>query len=453
MVSARESFDPVAAHQPAGNTLTRSNSVTITNTHHFLRGGAATAAAIICLLLAWTTASMGYSRLLARYGIFTGFEAPVNRSVELSPADAEAYYARSIVFKGRGEIDKAVKELAHAIDLRPRDYFLWLTSGALRDQIGDESGAQRDFNEAVRLAPFYAQPHWQLGNLLLRMGKFDDAFIELRLAAGSDPKLVRPLIDIAWMTYGGDVEAVKSATQPATQDEEFVLAHFFARHGRADEALKLFRQGKVRSAEQRRDLLAVLLEANEYRAAYEIWTSGKAGDHAALQSGLGTLPDGGFENDIDWNDPGFGWQKGMANSNVKISSDKEVSREGKRSLLLDWAGDNDPSKPVLTHLVLLEPEGHYRLHFSARTENLVGGSLPVIVVREAGLNGAELVQSQPLGRGTNEWREYSVDFATSRTTQAVLLALHRQNCNGEVCPIFGLTWFDLVWIEKLPNKG
>ena len=423
------------------------------NALRFLRSGGALVALIICLLSAWTTARMGYSRLLARYGILTGFVATVNRSVELSPADPEAHYARALVFKGAGEIDKAVKELAHAIDLRPGDYFLWLEVGGLRDQIDDESGALEDFKEAVRLAPFYAQPHWQLGNLLLRMGKFDEAFLELRLAAASDPKLLRPLIDIAWMTYRGDVEAVKSATQPATQGDELALARFFVGHGRANEAVKIFRAAKGRSPEQRRELLAMLLEANEYEAAYEIWASGRAGGQTSLQSGLGTLPDGGFESDIDWNDPGFGWQEGLGNSSVKISSDREVSREGKRSLLLDWAGDNDPSKPVLTHLVVIEPEGHYRLRFSARTENLVSGSLPVVVVREAGLNGAELVQSQPLGRGTNEWREYSVDFVTNRTTRAVLIALRRQDCNGEPCPIFGRTWFDLVWLEKLRKEG
>ena len=423
------------------------------NALRFLRLGGALLALIACLLLALTTARMGYSRLLSRYGIFSGSVATVNRSVELSPADPETYYARAMVFKSTGEPVRAVRDLMHAIQLRPGDYFLWLEVGKLRDQIDDESGALKDFQESVRLAPFYAQPHWQLGNLLLRMGRYDQAFPELRLAAASDPKLMPALIDIAWMTYGGDALAVKSAIQPATPDEELALARFFAGHGRANEALRIFGATTVRSPEQRSALLAVLLEASEYEAAYEIWASGKAVSQTAPPAGIGPLPDGGFESDIEWHEPGFGWQEGLGNANVKISSDREVSREGNRSLRLDWAGDSDPSKAVLTNLAVVEPDRHYRLHFIARTENLVSGSLPLVAVREAGINGAELVQSPPLERGTNEWREYSVDFVTLKPTRAVVIALRRENCNGAPCPIFGRTWFDSVRLEKLPKQG
>src|SRR5207253_8349631 len=111
---------------------------------------------------------------------------------------------------------EAINEYEQAARLRPRDYFLWLSLGTARDQAGDERGALAAFQESVRLAPYYAEPRWQFGNALLRAGRLDEAFAELRRAAVSDSSLLPGLVDLVWGVYGGDAFMVQQVIQPQT---------------------------------------------------------------------------------------------------------------------------------------------------------------------------------------------------------------------------------------------
>ena len=88
-------------------------------------------------------------------------------------------------------------------------------------------GAIAAATEAVSRAPFYAQPHWQLGNLLIRAGHHDAGFSELRLAAESDPELLTAVIDLAWHLAGDKPESVLRAIQPHSPEEYKALAEYF----------------------------------------------------------------------------------------------------------------------------------------------------------------------------------------------------------------------------------
>src|SRR2546430_12692165 len=112
--------------------------------------------------------------------------------------------------------------------------------GVTRDENQDEEGALRALRQAVALAPSYAPPRWQLGNLLLRMGQYDEAFAEMRRAAIGNPNLWPNVIDLAWGVYGGDVDLVVKIIQPQTEAARLSLAFFFARHNQPASALEQF---------------------------------------------------------------------------------------------------------------------------------------------------------------------------------------------------------------------
>jgi len=111
-----------------------------------------------------------------------------NSSLQSTPNDPEAHYTRGAVANQLQDSQVAVAEFERAVSLRPRDYYLWIELGLARDDVGDQTGALNAYNEALRLAPFYAQPRWLRGNLLFRMGKYDEAFIDLRESAKSNPE-------------------------------------------------------------------------------------------------------------------------------------------------------------------------------------------------------------------------------------------------------------------------
>jgi hypothetical protein len=221
------------------------------------------------------------------------------------------------------------------------------------------------------------------------------------------------------------------------------LAVYFARRGKADDAIRLFRESSKVSDVERRSLLLALLASRQLPQAYEVWATlhdvGK--DHRSLAE----LLDGGFESEIRLDDPGFGWQINPNAKAVQFSLDSGEPAGGARSLLVKWNGDSPPAREVISQIVLVEPRQHYQLSFEARTSNLITAGSPVVTVTDAksqNIQNDKLAQSLPLPQGTSGWQKFSLTFETNETTRAVRIAIERQHCSMAVCPIFGQTWFD-----------
>lgn len=398
----------------------------------------------------WNAGRAGASRLLSDYGRVYGILPAADEAGRLCPSDPEAHYARAVVLSEMGRLAEAVHELELAVALRPDDHYLWLKLGRARDQTGDEGGALMAFKEAVRLAPYYALPRWQLGNLLLRMGRLDEAIADLRGAAVSDPSRLPAVIDLAWGAYGGNGRAVEQAVQAQTPAARVALARFFVKHGEMEEAMELFRTAGPASDGDRLSLLNELLMAKRYPEAYDVWAQGRdARDDNSHERGIAALTDGSFEGEIRLNEPGFGWQMAPNSQGVRVSLDTGESHTGKQSLLMDFSGDSNPASPIISQLVLVEPNARYRLTFAARTENLITVGSPLVAVTDPGTkDGHILNRSQPLPRGTSGWQSYTVEFMTSGATSAVMINTQRQSCSSAPCPIFGRVWFDDFSLQR-----
>jgi tetratricopeptide (TPR) repeat protein len=344
---------------------------------------------------------------------------------------------------------EALEEYECAVALRPQDYALWLELGRARDVAGDSQGALSAYREARRLAPFYAQPRWQLGNTLYRLGQLEEAFVELREAVASNPKLMPQAIALAWAAYKADARAVAQALRPQTPSLRLVLARFFARHGKAREAVEQFRAAGGAPGDERRALLAELLGAHHVREAYEVWASGRQLKTVGDDSALNRILNGGFEEAVILNDPGFGWQLSQS-AGVEAAQETGLARSGAQSLRLVWNGNSDAATEILSQLILVEPNARYQLRFAARTEKLLTGGLPVVSVTDAGGGaGDALGQAAALPQGTHEWEEYSLEFQTPAATDAVRILVRRRNCNNPLCPAYGSIWLDDFSIRKI----
>lgn len=408
---------------------------------------------ILLLSVASISIRSGVSRLFSDYASLSGLIDPANEAVRFAPTDPEAHYARANVLLGANNAAAAVPEFERAVQLRPRDYVLWTELGRARDQLKDEAGALAAFKEAVRLAPFYAAPRWQLGNFLFRAGQRDEALAELRQAAASDPLLLLSLIDLAWNATNGDARLVEQSVQPQTTQARLVLARFFAKHGRAAEAVALFgAAGSDASSEDKRALVTELIAAKNFPEAYQAWAASyreAAGNRDATHA-VGVVINDGFESPISKDDIGFGWQAARDAQFVKASVDTIEPHSGTRSLRLEFAGNAAQNSPFISQLVLVEPHTRYRLSFAARTKEIVTGGLPLVVILDANSSDAQtlLAQSNAMSPDTSDWRNYTVPFVTSNTTNAVRIALKRQTCSGAPCPIFGHLWLDDFSLQK-----
>jgi tetratricopeptide (TPR) repeat protein len=400
---------------------------------------------LVCLCGISSATRFGLSRLLSDYGSATSQLVAVNLAVGWSSSDAEAHYARATVLSDMNRGEEALIDFESAVALRPRDYYLWLELGHAREETGDREGALRAFEEAVNLAPDYSQPHWQLGNFLLRTGDFEKSFVELRRAAVSDVTLFPALMDLAWGTYEGNTKTVLTVIQPQTDVARLALARFFATHHEANEAINLLRTtSRSVGNEDRRAIVNELLVAKKFREAYEAWSAG-----LSPVGGDGNIVlDGGFEKAINTEEAGFGWKPVSGMQTVRLGLDANEPHSGMHCLRLEYAGDFEPLAPVISQLALVKPHTRYRLGFAARVEDLVTGGLPVVTVRDVD-DHLVLAQTNSLSPGTSGWQDYSMLFETSATTHAVLIIIHRLNCPAAPCPIFGRAWFDDFVLREL----
>lgn len=410
---------------------------------------------LLCLWGFWNAGRSGLSRLLSKYALATTATAtplitPADEAAQLTPNDPEAHFSRAQVLWSGGLISEAGQEYERATSLRPRDYYLWMMLGTARDQVEDEKGALAALAEAVRMAPFYAKPRWQYGNVLFRAGQREEAFKEMRRAALSDQTFLPNMIDLAWGASNNDPVVTEQLIQPERKQWRVALARFFARHGRPAESLKLYRAAGTLAETERRLLISELLAAKGFAEAYEVWAAvGNAAQGQAPQSGLAHITNGSFETQLSFDETGFGWQFERSPDTLQFSLDTAEPRAGSFSLRLDWNGNAPANTPVTTQLVLVEPNTRYQLSFAVRTKEIVSAGLPLLVVIDKSSSDNRVLKtSELLPKGNSNWQDYAVDFTTGSDTRAVLISLQREACGPDPCPIFGQLWLDNFSLRK-----
>lgn len=390
--------------------------------------------------LSWTAFSIGFANLLTAAAARTGRVEVADSAIRLNPQDPEAHHVRSAILVN-DDPSAANSESTLAVTLRPRDYIFWLGLAQTRELNNDIGGAIDAATEAARLAPAYSQPHWRLGNLLVRAGRIDEGFTELRLAGKSNPSLWPSIIDLAWHLSKEDAEYVKRVVQPNTTDGWIELSDYFRSHGKFSEAVQTISAADASARSYRRRLLEELISHKNFADAYQLWTA----EHATNSDNDNPIFDSGFEQGSDLTEPGFGWRAGKF-QRVTVAVDGQTSSTGKASLKIDFNGESDPNSSLLSQVVMVQPNSHYTLKFTGRSDKLISGGLPAVRILDA-VSGAVLGESV-LRQQTGGWLDYSIDFNLPANVSAIEIRLQRQSCTTNPCPIFGTLWLDNFSLHK-----
>ena len=402
--------------------------------------------AVICALAIWESARIGFARTAAQNALRTNDTAIADSAVRRLPNDAEVHSARGIVLQRTESYADACRELERAIQLRPRDYFLWLMLGVTRDLNDDQQGAVVALRESVMLAPAYAKPHWLLGNLLLRTGQVDEAFKELRFAAERDPSLLPNVIDLAWGVSNHDAAQTVAAIQPLNDNARMSLAVFLAAHKEGTPALDQFRRLKSPPLAAADRLMHALIESRLIAEAFEVWTK----THCTSCK-PGSLINDSFEDDVSVGQTGFGWQISTDVPNVTLSVDASEHETGARSLRLDFHGSSNSATALASQLVIVNPGTRYRLSFQALTKSYVSAGAPVVEVIDASAESASVLGQSPSLADVNSWRPFTIDFTASPNTGAVQVLVSR-SCSNNPCTAFGTLWLDSFALDSGANS-
>ena len=377
----------------------------------------------------------------------------MRRAERLAPDDPRVHYALG-VFARRSfadeELAKALRHYERATSLSPNDYRLWMELGRLREQLGDAEGSERALRRSLELAPHYVMPQWFLGNLLLRAGRYEEAFAELRLAAERDRELRPQIFTTIWSLFGGDVERVLAAVG-ASVEARTQLVEFLVKQKRLDEALQIWTRLNEREQQEQRAtgeaLRTALLEARRFRAALDVHrrlVRDGAPEVVAEQIGNGS-----FESDVGvaGKHP-FAWDVRPVQG-AQMGLDTRAPHAGSRSLRIAFDAPTTIPFSNVAQLVPVSARSRYRLQYFVRTENLKGASTLVTELLDNADSTRVLAASAPVTIGSGDWKQVTLDFTTTADTEAVLLRLVRPPCTEETCPIFGKIWYDDFTLQRL----
>jgi tetratricopeptide (TPR) repeat protein len=388
------------------------------------------------------SAQYGLSRLLSRYGVITTSLPATTEAIRLAPLDADAHRARATLFSKFEMYREAQRELEAAASLRPRDDYIWLELGLARDEVDDSPGALAAFDRAVQNAPFYAHTRWQRANLRLRLGRYDEAFAELRSAANSNHRFLPTLIDLAWNLSGQNVQLTQQVAGIESTAARIEFVRFLAKKGRGRETVDQFTLVATEMADvYRSEVVRDLIATKQFPEAFEIWRYGNA-DRLFNKV---VVNDGGFEGPITFSETGFGWHI-LRDPKLDVSQDGSQKESGARSLRIVFNGHSVTPDPIVSQFIIIRPQLKYRVSFAVKTDQLVTGSPLILQVTDAVTN--QTLKQLEIASETT-WQSESFEFDAPVATTCIQLKLIRKGCSSGPCQIFGTLWLDSFSIEQL----
>lgn len=373
--------------------------------------------------------------------------ATAEMAVRMAPMDPLTHWRLGNLIQKElhsDQITRAIPEFEEAVRLAPNDYRLWMDLGSALEQAGEQEKAEKALRTAVKLAPAYAYPRWHLGNLLLRDGRYSEAFAELQRASEANDKFQPQLFNLAWHVNKDDFEALKEAIGK-TPGARAQFSQYLVARGRFDEGLRLW--NSLTEAEKRlgrtaaEAIIVSLATAKRFHQAVGVWND--VASVASYRAQPGQFVDPGFEDGVI-NVPGvlFGWQLPSI-PQLQIVADKSQGHSGGASLKLRFEVRNQLDAIGVSQLVTVQPDTQYDFECYFKTEKLVSAATPIMAFSDLA-NDVVLATSEPLPNGDNDWQRLSLTFKTGPKTEAVRFQINRAHCDADspVCPIYGTVWYD-----------
>jgi tetratricopeptide (TPR) repeat protein len=413
--------------------------------------------ALLALLGAWFAVRWYVGNTVAEYSpdVTQGGIEMARMAVRWAPGDPLTHWRLASleekVFSAEN-MAAAVNEYREAVRLSPNDYRYWTELGRALEASGDRDSGEKALRRAVELAPAYSHPHWYFGNLLLREGKFDEAFQQLGLAAESDDQMRSQVFDLAMQVFSGDVNEIARVAcgSPAARLQ---FAIYLVSVKRVDDAMRLWGSLNPGDRQAQKDLSQQLeqslIQAKQFHALLALM--GEIEPDTSLPAPEQFF-NGGFESDLSASSPNtFDWMiEARASAQAAVDSQPH---SGKKSLRIVLRVPRNLDKLPVSQTVVVEPGAQYRFECYARTVDLISASTPALFILDA-VDGNVLATSSPLPSGTNDWQRVTFDFTTKPQHDGITLGFFRAPCGeGQICPIFGTVWYDDFNLQRIGGTG
>jgi tetratricopeptide (TPR) repeat protein len=409
--------------------------------------------ALLAILGAWFAVRWYVGNTIAEYApdVTQGGVEMARMAVRWAPADPLVHWRLGSLEEKTFSAENmaaAVSEYQTAVRLSPNDYRYWMELGRALEASGDRESGEKALRRSVELAPAYSHPHWHFGNLLLREGKYDEAFAQLGQAAESDDQMRRRVFDLAMQLFGEDINEIArvACVSPVGR---MLFAHYLATNKRYDQAMLIWNSvgaaDRAKQTELTKEFRRVLTDAKQYHA---VLTVTRELEPNAVIAQPEQIQNGGFESELT--PPGsnaFDWLIDPRAS-VQASLDSHA-HSGKKSLRVFFRAPRSLDNIPISQTVVVEPGASYRFECFMRTEDLISPSTPFLMVTDA-VDASSLGASNPAPSGTHDWQLVTFDFTIKPLHDGIVIGFYRSACaEGQICPIFGTIWYDDFSIKRI----
>ncbi len=395
---------------------------------------------IICVIVIYFFAKWFFANTIAQHA---DIQQVADLAVDLAPNDPESHLSSAILYDKSfifSDLPKSVTEYEKTVALSPYDFRWWFELGKARERNGDAEGAEAALQKSLELAPNYSQVQWTLGNILLREGKSDEAFAQIRRAAESDPAFANPAIMSAWQIYQGDTAQIKNYVGNSV-NLRAAFAAVLVKEKRFDDALQVW--NSLPEELKTNDLKVIgeniyqkMIEAKKYRSALQIYSQIFGLDDKRLA--VGKITNGGFEFEASETLGVFDWQ--IADGVEPQIGIDNIQKHGENtSLKLIFASSDGKVFRNISQTVAVEPGKRYVFEsfYKAELKTLTTVRWEIVDASE----GKTLATTEAIATNA-DWTSLKAEFIVPETVEGVTIRLVRVTCASTLCPISGKVWFD-----------
>jgi len=386
---------------------------------------------------------------------WAGSSAPEQwlRAAQLEPTDAENWYRlgryRQLDFE-HADLPTAISYYRRATGLNPNSAEYWMDLAGAHENNRDSAKAEQAFHAALQDYPISGEVAWRFGNFLLRQGRTDEAFQEIRRAVSVEPQLISLAISRCWRGTG-DINRILDLALPPNSDAYWGAIDFFVDAKEFDAATavweRLVKNGATFPVSKAFPLLDMLIESGHGVEAEKIWQQVLkiGGVSSQAVPGGSLIWNGGFEGELL--NGGFDWRYRPVDG-VDVNLDVSNVHGGNRSLRLIFDDTANVNFEHVSQYVVVAPRTHYRFRAFVRSQDLTTDSGIRFQIEDASHPDSssqfqrDPPQFTPNVVGTQPWTSNDAEFTTGAQTNLLSVTLRRVPSNRLANKISGTAWVD-----------
>ena len=166
------------------------------------------------------------------------------RGAELDPSNPQSWDRlgryRQLDFEN-SDLSLAISYYRRATSLDPTSALYWTDLASAYETSGDFAQAEQAYRTAQQAYPISGDVAWKFGSFLLRQGRINEAFDQVRRAVSVDPALTMPAISQCWRSTP-DIDRILKFALPKSPEAYWGAIDFFVKAGEPDPAVAVWKQ-------------------------------------------------------------------------------------------------------------------------------------------------------------------------------------------------------------------